>query len=288
MVRDNVVLTGLPRGGTTLTCHLLNKLPDTVALHEPVPPARFERMGKDEILESAEEFYARMRRMIRRRGVAFSKHIREPITNPGYSPDPAEEAERRATAGKVKPGRKAKKVRVDRDLSDDFLLVIKSPGTFTALLPTLAERFRSYAVVRNPLPVLASWNSYDRATTREGRQPAAERYDVDLARVLSSIGDRIDRQLYLLSWYFERFERELAGEQIIRCEEVMASAGGRALSVVTPSAEVLDEPLESRNLNPAYDRENMLRVGEKLLASEGVYWRFYERESVERLMDHLG
>jgi hypothetical protein len=34
--RANVVLTGLPRSGTTLVCRLLNKLPDTVALHEPL------------------------------------------------------------------------------------------------------------------------------------------------------------------------------------------------------------------------------------------------------------
>jgi hypothetical protein len=36
MSENDVVLTGLPRSGTTLTCHLLNKLPDTVALHEPM------------------------------------------------------------------------------------------------------------------------------------------------------------------------------------------------------------------------------------------------------------
>ena len=32
----NVLITGTPRSGTTLLCSLLNKLPDTVALHEPM------------------------------------------------------------------------------------------------------------------------------------------------------------------------------------------------------------------------------------------------------------
>src|ERR1700716_4011573 len=32
----NVLIPGTPRSGTTLLCSLLNKLPDTVALHEPM------------------------------------------------------------------------------------------------------------------------------------------------------------------------------------------------------------------------------------------------------------
>ena len=32
----NVLVTGTPRSGTTLICSLVNKLPDTVALHEPM------------------------------------------------------------------------------------------------------------------------------------------------------------------------------------------------------------------------------------------------------------
>lgn len=49
----------------------------------------------------------------------------------------------------------------------------------------------------------------------------------------------------------------------------------------------LHEPLESRNLNPAHDRNNMLRLGERLLGSEGVRWRFYSRESVESLLSQV-
>ena len=33
---NNIVLTGIPRSGTTLTCHLLNKVPNVVALFEPM------------------------------------------------------------------------------------------------------------------------------------------------------------------------------------------------------------------------------------------------------------
>ncbi len=54
-----------------------------------------------------------------------------------------------------------------------------------------------------------------------------------------------------------------------------------------PAANQLDEPLENKNLNPLYPRDKTLRFGERLLASEGAYWNFYTRESVEEIMNGL-
>jgi hypothetical protein len=63
----NIVLTGLGRSGTTLTCHLLNKLPDTVALAEPIAPGKFEDLMPDTeaVCDGIGRFYRRMRRMAR-------------------------------------------------------------------------------------------------------------------------------------------------------------------------------------------------------------------------------
>jgi len=36
----DIILTGIARSGTTLTCFLLNKLPQAVALHEPMDPSQ--------------------------------------------------------------------------------------------------------------------------------------------------------------------------------------------------------------------------------------------------------
>ena len=46
-----MLLTGLPRGGTTLACELLNHLPDVRALDEPMDPNRLLRdaAGEDGI-----------------------------------------------------------------------------------------------------------------------------------------------------------------------------------------------------------------------------------------------
>jgi hypothetical protein len=90
----------------------------------------------------------------------------------------------------------------------------------------------------------------------------------------------------MMSWACERFASELPEQNVIRYEDIVDS-GGRALAVISPGAEELDEPLSSRNLGELYDRDTMLRLGERLLESDGAYWHFYSREEVEQLLGQL-
>lgn len=175
------------------------------------------------------------------------------------------------------------RILVGKKLSLDFLLLIKDPPTFAAILPSIVARLPCYATIRNPLAVLASWNSVD-SPLREGRFTGVELYDVSLSRELMTLRDRYDKQLRLLDWYFSRFERFLPSQNIIRYEEIVTT-GGAALSVIVPAAADLNEPLESKNANPLYDRGEILSLGERLLESGGAYWRFYERAEVRELME---
>ena len=65
------------------------------------------------------------------------------------------------------------------------------------------------------------------------------------------------------------------------------SFGGGALSAITPVAKTLREPLSSQNLNALYNREELRELGNRSLCSEGAYWRFYTRESVEKLIEEI-
>jgi hypothetical protein len=273
----NVVLTGLPRSGTTLACHLLNKLPNTVALLEPIEPGQFADLlpDREAVVDAIERWYRKMRRRALKRGEIVTKHIGGEIPdNPFEARRPGNEPRRwLASKGRVK---------VDKDLDRDFSLVVKDPPMFTALLPVLTRRFSTFAVVRNPLAVLASWNSVD-IPARLGRVPKAELYDPQLVRRIRVIEDRLERQLCLLDWWCERFESFLPEVRIVRYEDIVAS-GGRALAVIVPAAEELDEPLSDRNANELYNRKDMVAIGQRLLASDGAYWRFYARQSVEELL----
>jgi hypothetical protein len=277
MSSNNVLVTGTPRSGTTLTCHLLNKLPDTVALHEPMKVKELaELKNHEQICRAIERFCDEQRTSIHECKRAVSKNVDGAVPDNPFGVDRSDAGLRQMVASKSE-------IVVDKELSQDFMLVIKHPAAFAAVLEGLVKRFPVYAVIRNPLATLASWSSID-VNVQSGHAGAAERLDSNLKAKLAAIGDDLDRQIYLLGWFHGQFRRYLPEQSIIRYESVTES-GGRALSVVRPEAKDLSEPLESRNKNVLYDHRSMLRIAERLLKSEGAYWDSYTRDSVERLLD---
>jgi hypothetical protein len=279
----NIVLTGPGRSGTTLTCFLLNKLPDAVALSEPISPGKYaDRMPDQEaVVDGIEEYYRDMRKMALVEGLVISKH------SGGMVP---------ANSKGMKDGVRQRivdkgKISVGKDLSPDFYLAIKQPGMFTALLPTLATRFPSFAIIRNPLAIMLSTSTLQKPNNKRRKSRAAKvRYDPRLGERLQENrkegADKIGQRLLRLHYTFEQYQQILPETHIIRYEDI-CSTSGKALKVIVPSAEGLDEPLENKNLNPLYPRDKVFRLGERLLESEGAYWNFYSREDVEEIMNGL-
>lgn len=271
----DIILTGIPRSGTTLTCHLLNRVPQTVALAEPMDLSQFRaKRSRADIMEAVGKFFADSRASLLAEGKARTKH------HEGQVPDNTV-AGRQGGEFRVQIADKGE-IAFDKPLEPGFTLAVKHPSAFTSLLPDLREQFPCFALVRNPLSVLTSWNSVTMSVQR-GHAPAAEKFDQELARSLDRIKDRVERQLFLLSWFYERYAQNLAPERVIRYEDMVAT-GGRALQVIVPAAAELSEPLENKNKNKLYDAEMMQELGKRLLQSEGSYWKFYTRESVEALL----
>lgn len=131
-MRDrNIVITGPGRSGTTLTCYLLNKLSNTVALSEPISPGKYaDRLPDYEAVAAGiEEFYRNMRVMALEQGRVISKHVG------GKVPDNSKGMKDGVRQRIAEKGR----IPVGKDLDPDFDLAIKDVGMFTALLPALAS-----------------------------------------------------------------------------------------------------------------------------------------------------
>ncbi len=276
MGADNIMLTGLPRSGTTLVCHLLNKLPDVVALVEPMAVEDLgELLSREPILDMIAQFAGKQRASLVGQRRAVTRHIGGGVGDNLFAPERGLDGLRGSLAAHGT-------VHFEKPLTPDFKLVIKHPAAFTALLPDLAGRFPCYAVIRNPLSVLASWDS-TRMSVNDGHAPAAEQHDPKLKHALSTLPDRLDRQLALIGWYFGQYHQHLRSDQILRYEDIIAS-GGAALAAIAPAAESLHQPLESQNRSKIYDWDRMSPVAERLLASEGPYWDFYSRDDALSLL----
>ncbi|MCP5022401.1 MAG: sulfotransferase [bacterium] len=275
---NNILLTGLPRSGTTLMCNLLGELPDTVALHEPLEVAILPTLERpDGVIAHLDGFFCANRKSLLEQGLASSKHIDGKIPTNPFS-------EKQPLFGKRKERSQPGVIRVNKPLGSDFLLAIKHPAAITALIEDLRERYRIFATVRNPLSVLCSWSSLP-VPVSKGFAPAAEELDLKLRTDLAALPSVLDRQVHLLCWFFERYIRLLPREQVIRYEDLVQS-DGRTLGVITPYANKLECSLESRNANKLYDPAVKQRAGAALLALDdsASCWKFYDKGDIEQLL----
>lgn len=292
-----MLITGLPRSGTTLTCELLDRLPDTVALDEPMDREQFlqdavhvSRRGAlrrapttsmvdlDKVADNIVAFMQSSRRSLLNDGTAWSKHVGGRVRG-------AKVSDARGGDGLRQKLAERGRIAVDKELSPAFLLAAKHNSGFMAVLEQLTRRLPVFAVVRNPLATLASWSTVP-FPVHDGHASLAEAIDHSLTERLAALPDRVDRQLSLMDWFFERIDRCLPARSIIRYEDLIAT-NGTVLRAVTPRAGALDQSLSSRNVHASGAGTSVPVLAERLLASSGAYWRLYGREEVEGLLTSL-
>jgi hypothetical protein len=276
---QNILLTGLPRSGTTLCCRLLNSVPGVVALHEPLDVRMFVGLTGEAVRSQLAGFFGEVRRRIETEGWAPSKQLGGEIPDNQFSENTDPDTERRA----VRRGMSREGIRVSNPLGRDYSLVVKQPAAFTALLEDLAGDFPTYAVVRSPLAILGSWNSLN-ISLAEGRLPPAENLNPELADALSGIGGVLERQVHLLNWFFDQYDHYLPRSAIIHYENLVAS-GGAELARLVPAARPLSEDLDNRNESPLYNHDRKAEWLSALREADGACWWFYSRDNGLPILD---
>ena len=273
------LLSGVPRSGTSLCCRLAGALPDTVALSEPIRRKAFGGMDTPHsacarIGDFAEQ--ARARILDERRAPSIQVEGRL---------DDNRTVSRHTDAGLRRLRAEWGEIAIDKPLSAGFTLLIKHNALFAALLPRLTESFACLALVRNPLSVLASWQTVDLPVHR-GRIPAGEELDPDLHRALEQEPVVLRRQLVVLDWFFARFCTHLDPENVIRYEDVVET-GGAALFRRLGHAGARPAELSNRNDSALYDEVMVDTLLRALLDAGGHWTRFYSRGHCERVADGI-
>ena len=271
---NNIILTGLPRSGTTLTCHLFNKLPDCVALHEPINPLQLkERDNSNSLIDEIGSFFEQQRQQILTEGWAASKSNKGGVPdNPMAGIDPSTGKRIRVLDGNI--------ININKKMDETFYLLIKQPSFFTAILGQLCKYYPCYAIVRNPISVLLSWNSVDMPVCK-GHAPAAEAFDPALRDLLQSESDLYNRQIKLLNWFFQQYLIYLPMNAVINYEKII-DTHGKVLKCIVKSANTLDVRLQSKNNNPIYSLNLKNLLVERLQSSEytNAIWAFYNRDTI--------
>jgi len=275
----DIVLTGIPRGGTTLACRLLGEAADTLALFEPMPVAS---LPADPVAAAAAvaRYFNAVRERALREGRVPSKHRAGRVPDNPYGERTSGQQSR---PWLVEQG----DIAVDKPLSAAFRLVIKHNAAFTALLPQLGERFALVGIVRNPLAVLASWHSVDLPVSH-GRLPAGEGLDPSLAQALAAQPDCLRRQILILDWFFARLQRWVPPSCLLRYEDVVADGGACLLRAVgIPMPEGAPTRLRSRNASAQYAVADIRALAQALHEHADASLQLYAAADIDALADRL-
>ena len=267
---EDVLLTGVPRSGTTLVCKLLCDFPNVIALNEPMAPPLFPDRKK--AIQNIGYSLGKFRKSLLKNRVAPVRTKDGQITDNAYSGPSMGNRERIL---------KRTKVHFDKPLINDFKLVIKHCAGFSLLFPDLLQQYNCFACIRNPLAILGSWNSVNVPVSR-GKVAKSKKLLPEFHFAIENIENLFDKQLYILSWYFGQFTL-LSDDKIIRYEDLIDS-NGKILSVITKQDFDLKANLNNRNFNSLYDKTIISQLAEKLLLSEGNYWKYYSKENVSELL----
>ena len=208
-----ILLTGLPRAGTTLVCSLLNNYADTLALAEPLELSHQD--DPDIALLEIAAFIEQTRIEAIQSGTAVSKNIEGIVpSNTIEETIGLEEGRRRRVVVQHSH------IAVKKPLSKNFYLVIKHPAEFTALADRLNGRFPLYAILRNPLAVLAAWQTVE-IPVYYGHMPMMECFVPGLTDRLNAIEDRLERQVEVMRFILNTY-LHFPADRILRYEDTLA------------------------------------------------------------------
>jgi len=216
----DLIITGVPRSGTTLAAAMIDQAPDALCLSEPDNHVELMTSATD-----AEDFVARLgrefdaiRRTVLSGGSVLDRRRADgaPVTN--YFTDPGPDG-RRETAFAIRavarPG-----------LPPDFVLGVKHNALYAAVLPEIirSARFRIIAVVRDPVALLLSCRSLDLPISR-GRLPAGERFWPELAALGQAEFGLLEKQARIVDLLFSRFAQFSDRIDVIPYEVFVADPG---------------------------------------------------------------
>jgi len=246
-------------------------LPNIAALHEPMYLKMFP--DKRTALINIAQTFDEMRAMILEKGEAVSK-----VTN-GKIPSNPFAGGRSDRKSIVQKG----VFKIDKEIADEnFKLVIKHNGHFTFMLKELMTQYPCFTTIRNPLAVIASWNSIN-APVSKGNLNVLRALNSVLYNRLNAIPDLIERQVELLDHIYKEL-REIHSGHIIKYEELVTDPA-QVLSAIHPEAYMLKETLENKNKNKNYTTDLIENTG-RMLIDKGRYWKeFYSDKEIWSLME---
>ncbi|MBV8939849.1 MAG: hypothetical protein JO089_08455 [Alphaproteobacteria bacterium] len=243
----NVLLTGIPRCGTTLLTAFYDRQADAAALNEP--QWQYDAMMRLKDAVPAEDYVkwligdlADIRRKLLHGVPLPERRAADGTAVTNYYRAHAQDKESREVVSAV-PFTRA-------GLSQDFMLAVKHNGLYLGVLDALAAsgEFTIVALVRHPVGAIASWNEVN-VPIRQGRLPAAEGYWPEIGALAAAPMEILEKQVRLYDLLCARLLQHRQRIHLLRYEDFLAMIRSRHSSLAALGLKEIDASLiAERNL----------------------------------------
>ncbi len=264
---ENILLTGIPRSGTSLIVSLLSE-PGHLCFSEP-PWLKALRINSDNGAELSENLLNQINRLRAqiKQGTPIEMVFKK---NSQQLPDNYFHRDNK----KISNVRETKAVKLPENRMND-VFVIKANALFTANLAALCQQknWQLTAIIRDPLSVIMSWRSVNIASSK-GRLPKLEKYAESL-RYIGLQTPLIKRQVLLIDWYFKQYLK-IDPKQIIKYEDLV-EAPEKCIHKALNINLVQHHQLQSKNDRPEYNTSEKSLIL-KTLKEHGHYYKHFYPE----------
>lgn len=266
---------GIPRSGSTLSCNILNHYENTLALLEPMNVHNIKGNNPLDACKYIHNFVFKSRYNVLYEHVAQTKHSNGMIpTNTVEIPSSDLLRNMNVSDGLIQ---------MKKHYDENFALIIKHNAFFLSIIKDLRNFYDCYAIVRNPLAVLCSWNSVNLPVNR-GYIPAGQKFDLELDSILKNTSDILERQIIILNWFFEHIYCYINKDNIFMYENIVLNPDKifQKLSF-NSQLELTVNKLNNNNSSQHYKDVNIKILYERLMNQEGYMWKFYTKNDVHSL-----
>lgn len=252
----NVLITGIPRSGTTLVTALFDSLANSACLSEPSWQAQWVASARD-AADLARRICADIPEI--RYRILSGDAVEDRLAVDGKTVTNYFE---RTNSGSVN---NAYEITHRRRIvkNEDFLLGIKHNALYTATLDNLVnmDGFKILCIVRHPVPTILSWQSL-KVPVSYGRMPHGERFWPELRRIIATEPDILVRQIRILDLFCDRYLMLSASHSsrvaLVRYEDFVRDPG--ILENMTGSTYERQIPISNQNRSNHYRASHVDKV----------------------------
>lgn len=189
---QDIIITGLPRAGTTLLAAMVDEMPDSVCLNEPLWQYEWAKkhahLGPESFAGWLKEDMAGQRKMLLAGEPIMDRRRKDGKAVTNYFREDHEQKEAINRVGMVPFTRD--------DLSVNFTLAAKHNILYLSALEEIAKQkaFKIIAIIRHPLGVISSWQTTPIPISR-GELPAAMIYWQQMRKLVATPMELLEKQV---------------------------------------------------------------------------------------------